>query len=366
VREREFYRTAIINNEETIFKVKNPKKKKNQEKQVNKRDLESSKHESISKSTREDNKEKSIWNKIVERVCRMDRTTRFVAPLIVGCVFAIIAYNTWAMSFGGPDSDGRVLRMAFYIVSLILIPIVVFWKKEDNIKIIQCGILCFALSIINSCLLSMWNSSLVDAFYALSFCLAFLSAFMLSKKASKEEIRGEQKDQIKVISQITDTLKQTNSNKKKIPNVKENAYSESTNSAVSILKSGCLLILLVPVVLGAGALYDSRVADNIFDNKKYEEIGRSGRLRDEYGDEYYKVYDPNTKKWGVVKAYFSKGKRTHPNTDESNIVMPLEYDSIQVEHNVDLEDNWNSIYSFYGYKKGRMYDSSGRQIDNKQ
>ena len=96
----------------------------------------------------------------------------------------------------------------------------------------------------------------------------------------------------------------------------------------------------MPVAIGLSALYNSRVADDIFDNKKYEEVGRSGKLRDESGDEYYKVYDPDTKKWGVVKAHFyKKGERTHPNTNEYNIVLPLEYDSIQVEHNVDLEEN---------------------------
>ena len=120
----------------------------------------------------------------------MDRITRFVAPLLVGVVFAIIAYNTWAMNFGGPDSDGRILRTVFYIVTLFLLPVVLFWKNKNNNKIIQCGLLCFTLSIINSCLLRIWNSSVVDAYCALSFCLAFLSAFMLSKKTTKEEIRG--------------------------------------------------------------------------------------------------------------------------------------------------------------------------------
>jgi len=245
-----------INNEETISKVNNTKKKTNLEKQLKNRDLEPSKTEFISKDTRGENKEKFIWNKIVERVCRMDRTTRFLVPLIVGVVFAIIAYNTWAMNFGGPDSDGILLRTAFYIVSLILIPIVIFWKKEDNIKIIQCGIFCFTLSIINSCLLRIWNSSLVDAYYVLSFCLAFLSAFMLSKKASKEEMSGEQKDQIKVISQITDTLKQANSNKKKISNVKDHDSNKGTKSPMSIFASGCLSLLLVPVAIGISALYN--------------------------------------------------------------------------------------------------------------
>ena len=130
---------------------------------------------------------------------------------------------------------------------------------------------------------------------------------------------------------------------------------EARKSSMSIFVAGCLSILLVPIAISISAIYNYRVADDIFDNKKYEEVGRSGRLSDEDGEEYYKVYDPDTKKWGVVKAYFyKKGERTHPNTNESNIVLPLEYDSIQVEHNVDLEDNWNTTYSFYGYNNSSL------------
>lgn len=170
------------------------------------------------------------------------------------------------------------------------------------------------------------------------------------------------------IQEINSLIAKTRNQKEEPPkgNKKKNVSNESRESSMSIFVAGCLPILLVPIVIGI-TLYNSRVADDIFDNKRYEEVGRSGRLSDEDGEEYYKVYDPDTKKWGVVKAYFyKKGERTHPNTNESNIVLPLEYDSIQVEHNVDLEDNWNNIYSFYGYKKGKMYDSYGKQIDNKQ
>lgn len=64
----------------------------------------------------------------------------------------------------------------------IFAAVIVLWKKEDNLRIIKGGIIVFAMSLANSCLLRIWNSSLTDAYWVLSMCLAILSALMISKK----------------------------------------------------------------------------------------------------------------------------------------------------------------------------------------
>lgn len=123
----------------------------------------------------------SLKKKILLGICNQSRFTRFICPLILGCGVALFAYNIWANQ-GTLDSDGRILWTFFFVTTLILFPIIIFWKKSDNLKIIKLGIICFILSIVNSMLLGMWNYSLVDAYYRLSFCLTFLSSFMISKK----------------------------------------------------------------------------------------------------------------------------------------------------------------------------------------
>lgn len=123
----------------------------------------------------------SLKKKILLGICNQSRFTRFLGSLILGCGFSLLTYNIWANK-GSLDSDGRILKAAFLVATLILFPIIIFWKKDDNLKIIKWGIICFILSIVNSMLLGMWNHSLVDAYYILSMCLAFLSALMISKK----------------------------------------------------------------------------------------------------------------------------------------------------------------------------------------
>lgn len=135
----------------------------------------------------------------------------------------------------------------------------------------------------------------------------------------------------------------------------------TTPTASERFSSGCLygfLIWIIGIlVIGINVLYNSRFADGIFDSNKYEEIGHTGRLKDDYITTYFKVYTPKEKQWGVVSVYHKKGQRPHPSTD--NLVLPIKYDSIYADIKVDLNDNWNSSIIVYGYKNGELYDADG-------
>ncbi len=73
--------------------------------------------------------------------------------------------------------------------------------------------------------------------------------------------------------------------------------------------------------------------------------------------------NPDTKKWGVVKDYHEKGKKSHPNTEDDDIVLPIMYDSIHIDEEIDMENDWDVSYSCYGYKDGEMYDELDNKID---
>lgn len=120
---------------------------------------------------------------ILGKICIINRSARFLGPFIIGNLFAWIAKETWGRN-GLIDSDGILLRTIFYVMTPILAVVILFWKNEDNLRIIKGGIIVFALSLANSCLLRIWNSSLTDAYWGLSMCLAILSALMLSKKTN--------------------------------------------------------------------------------------------------------------------------------------------------------------------------------------
>ena len=132
--------------------------------------------------------------------------------------------------------------------------------------------------------------------------------------------------------------------------------------------SGCIRGLLIYIfailIVGAFALYNSRTSDDIFDPNIYEEIGYSGRLKDEYITSFFKVYNPKSQLWGVVSVGHKKGEHPHPNTD--NLVLPIEYDSVYVDKNVDIHDNWNSTITVCGYKNGQLYNNDGTVVDNKE
>ena len=128
--------------------------------------------------------------------------------------------------------------------------------------------------------------------------------------------------------------------------------------------SGCICAFFIWILAVFGivviALYNSRFADGLFDSNQYEEIGHSGKLRDDYITTYFKAYNPKDKQWGVVSVFHKKGQHPHPNTD--NLVLPIKYDSIYADQNIDLNDNWNSTIIVYGYKDGKMYDTNGNIV----
>lgn len=99
----------------------------------------------------------------------------------------------------------------------------------------------------------------------------------------------------------------------------------------------------------------------MFDNHKYEVIGSSGKLKDTSITTYYKVFDNEKGCCGVVKCYHEKDERPHPNVNDHNIVLPIEYDSIYVGEN-ESQDLEHSYY-FYGYKNGKRYDKFGNDVD---
>lgn len=115
-----------------------------------------------------------------------------------------------------------------------------------------------------------------------------------------------------------------------------------------------LFVLIALSVFIVGAAYDSRVAGSIFDSNEYEDIFTTGNRHALYRTTYYKVFNPKDKLWGVVKVHHESKKKPHPNTDEENIVLPIEYDSIDVDIIYDFSSPWKNGRTVSGYKDGEL------------
>lgn len=99
-------------------------------------------------------------------------------------------------------------------------------------------------------------------------------------------------------------------------------------------------------------IYDFRFKDNIVDKHEYEKMGTDIKPRHKYDNinTYYKVYDPDTKLWGVAKVTHKAGERPHPSV--ANMVLPIEYDSIDADIQIsDYSYAHRKLITIYGYKK---------------
>lgn len=114
-----------------------------------------------------------------------------------------ISYRWWALLFlvaeiffawfmltqsqeGDLDSDGRVLRVIFVIVSICVFLFLIYVRKEIGAKTWRTLFIGSTIAYLaNSMMLPMWNQSLTGAYFALSIGLAFVSSLtLLIKKAA--------------------------------------------------------------------------------------------------------------------------------------------------------------------------------------
>ena len=65
----------------------------------------------------------TLWDLIIKKLCKMDRDTRFLIPLIIGILFAWIAKENWGR-YGVLDSDGILLRTIFYVMTPIFATVI--------------------------------------------------------------------------------------------------------------------------------------------------------------------------------------------------------------------------------------------------